>query len=152
MRSRRWPRAAGEVLLPLAELETLNAGTESLCSGFLARAGFTTDNAEGETRVIPLSDDTENDAPRAAWISPSAPWAMALSLAAYLKPHIRLANPGVLTGLLPTFWNFYNSLPTPDFKRRAAQETVDAKPARRRIIAQGVYGELPSEASSGDDD
>ena len=141
-----------EVLLPLAELETLNAGTESLCSGFLARAGFTTDNAEGETRVIPLSDDTENDAPRAAWISPSAPWAMALSLAAYLKPHIRLANPGVLTGLLPTFWNFYNSLPTPDFKRRAAQETVDAKPARRRIIAQGVYGELPSEASSGDDD
>ena len=58
----------------------------------------------------------------------------------------------LLTGLLPTFWNFYNSLPTPDFKRRAAQETVDAKPARRRIIAQGVYGELPSEASSGDDD
>ena len=145
-------RGGKEALLPLAELETLNAGTESLCSGFLARAGFTTSNADGETRVIPLPDEAENDTPRAAWISPSAPWAMALALAAYLKPHIHLANPGVLTGLLPTFWNFYNSLPAPDFKRRAAPEIIDDKPARRRIIAQGVYGELPSETSSGDND
>ena len=145
-------RGGKEALLPLAELETLNAGTESLCSGFLARAGFTTSNADGETRIIPLPDEAENDAPRAAWISPSAPWAMALALAAYLKPHIHLANPGVLTGLLPTFWNFYNSLPAPDFKRRAAPEIIDDKPARRRIIAQGGYGALPSEASSGDND
>lgn len=145
-------RGGKEALLPLAELETLSADAESLCSGFLARVGFTTGNENGETRILPLPDEAEGDAPHASWISPSAPWAMALSLVAYLKPHIHLANPGVLTGLLPTFWNFYNSLPTPDFKRKAAPEAVDAKPARRRIIAQGVYGELPPEIPSGDDD
>ncbi len=145
-------RGGKEALLPLAELETLSPNAESLCSGFLARLGFTTSNENGETRVLPLPDNGEADTPNASWISPSAPWAMALSLAAYLKPHIHLANPGVLTDLLPTFWNFYNSLPTPDFKRKAAPEIIDAKPARRRIIAQGVYGELPPELPSGDDD
>lgn len=145
-------RSGKQALLPLAELEALSPNAESLCSGFLARLGFTTGNENGENRILPLPDDAETDTPKASWISPSAPWAMALSLAAYIKPHIHLANPGVITGLLPAFWNFYNSLPTPEFKRRAAQETADVKPARRRIIAQGVYGELPPEAPSGDND
>ena len=145
-------RGGRDVIVPLAELETLCPGAESLCCGLLARAGFSPDNKEGETRIVPLSEEAEQEATHAAWISPSAPWAMALALLAYLKPHIHLANPGVLTELLPGFWNFYNTLPTPDFRRRNVQENADVKPARRRIIAQGVYGELPPEAPSGDDD
>ena len=145
-------RGGRDVIVPLAELETLCPGAESLCCGLLARAGFSPDNKEGETRIVPLSEEAEQEATHAAWISPSAPWAMALALLAYLKPHIHLANPGVLTELLPGFWNFYNTLPTPDFRRRNVQENADVKPARRRIIAQGVYGELPPEVPSGDDD
>ena len=85
------------------------------------------------------------------WVAPSAQWAMAYALCAFLRPNLHLSNPGVLTGLFPPFWTMYNTLPRPVLKRRVEQETEDAKPARRRVIAQGVYGELPAEPTSGED-
>lgn len=75
---------------------------------------------------------------------------MALALGAFLRPNLRLGNPGVLTDLFPAFWTLYNTLPTPELGRKKA-EPVDVKPARRRIIAQGVYGDLPPESPAGDD-
>ena len=86
-----------------------------------------------------------------SWVAPSAHWAMAYALGAFLKPNLHLSNPGVMTSLFPLFWNLYNTLPRPELKRKSDQEVEDAKPARRRVIAQGVYGELPPEPVAGDD-
>ena len=74
-----------------------------------------------------------------AWTSPDAWWGMAFALAAFLRPGLRLANPGHVTEALPPFWGIYNSLPNPadpaDEPKVTARETKDDKPARRRIIA-----------------
>lgn len=87
-----------------------------------------------------------------AWVAPSAHWAMAYALIAFLRHNLHLSNPGIMTNLFPLFWNMYNTLPKPELKRKKAQENKeDAKPARRRVIAHGVYGELPPEPSSGED-
>lgn len=129
-------QAAALTGVPDAELES--------CEAFLARLGLAVD-AQGEIRARDENDDT----PLSAWLAPSGPWAMALALGAFLRPHLRLANPGVLTELFPAFWSLYNTLPSPEFGHKKA-EPPDAKPARRRIIAQGVYGELPPEPPAGD--
>ena len=57
-----------------------------------------------------------------------------------------------MTSLFPPFWNMYNTLPVPVLKRvRQEKEDEDAKPVRRRVIARGVYGELPPEPAAGED-
>ena len=77
-----------------------------------------------------------------AWSSPDACWTLAFALCSFIKPGLELANPGKVTETLPPFWGIYNSLPEPadpalqDYRaRKNAEETSDAKPARRRIIA-----------------
>ena len=85
------------------------------------------------------------------WVAPSAQWAMAYALCAFLRPNLHLSNPGVMTSLFPPFWNMYNTLPVPVLKRKLEKEDEDAKPARRRVIARGVYGELPPEPAAGED-
>ena len=79
----------------------------------------------------------EQSGVKAGWNAPSPVWAMALALAACAKPHQKLGNPGVMTGLYPAFWALYNALPEPP-QRRAAPETAPAAPARRRIITTAV--------------
>lgn len=69
------------------------------------------------------------------WTAPSPEWALALALCAFGRPGLKLANPGVMTGLYPVFWTLYNGLPNPDFKKAVHTEPVDEKPVRRRIIA-----------------
>ncbi len=88
-----------------------------------------------------------------AWIAPSAAWAMAYALCAFLIPKLRISNPSVVNSVFPRFWNVYNTLPRPQLKRREEQdkEKADDRPARRRIVVKGVYGELPPELPSGDD-
>ena len=44
------------------------------------------------------------------WASPTVQWALALSLAAFLRPNIKLSNPGIVTNYLPVYWNIYNTL------------------------------------------
>ena len=39
------------------------------------------------------------------WASPTVQWALALSLAAFLRPNIKLSNPGIVTNYLPVYWN-----------------------------------------------
>ena len=124
--------------VPEAETETRDA--------FLARLGLVPD----ERGDLKAREETGDTPPLPAWLAPSAPWAVALALGAFLRPNLRLGNPGVLTDLFPAFWTLYNTLPTPELGRKKA-EPVDVKPARRRIIAQGVYGDLPPESPAGDD-
>lgn len=111
-------------------------------TAFLSRCGV----EEKDGVLVPVEETVPG-----SWVAPSAQWAMAYALGAFLRPNLHLSNPGVMTGLFPSFWNMYNTLPRPELKRKVEQETEDAKPARRRVIAQGVYGELPPETASGDD-
>jgi hypothetical protein len=69
---------------------------------------------------------------------------MAYALAAFARPRLTLANPGIMTGLYPRFWALYNALPgnassggAPQEAPQAAQAVpseheVDA-PKRRRV-------------------
>ena len=123
-------------------LPELSEEDRHLVTAFLSRCGV-----EEKDGVLTAVEDTVPG----SWVAPSAQWAMAYALGAFLKPNLHLSNPGVMTALFPAFWNMYNTLPRPELKRKVEQETEDAKPARRRVIAHGVYGELPPETASGDD-
>ncbi len=90
----------------------------------------------------------EQSGVKAGWNAPSPVWAMALALAACAKPHQKLGNPGVMTGLYPAFWALYNALPEPP-QRRAAAEAAPAAPARRRIITSVVA--VPPELKEDED-
>ena len=114
-----------------------------LITAFLVRCGVEEEGGKlsASENVIPGS-----------WVAPSAQWAMAYALCAFLRPNLHLSNPGVMTALFPPFWNMYNTLPRPVLKRRVEKEAeADEKPVRRRVIAQGVYGELPPDAPAGED-
>ncbi len=143
-------------LLPLAALITAAAVCEGEKTGMPELSGedrhlFTAFSAvcgvEERDGVLVCGG---KDAP-GFWVAPSASWAMAYALAAFLRPNIRLSNPGIVFGRFPSFWKIYNALPCPDLTGRERQETEDVRPARRRVIAQGVYGELPPEPPAGDD-
>ncbi len=73
-----------------------------------------------------------------AWSAPSPVWALCLALGAYLRPQIKLANPGAATELLPNFWHIYNGLPKPTWQRppKKEEEPDEQQPRRRRIIAR----------------
>ncbi|HIW78921.1 MAG TPA: hypothetical protein H9874_07230 [Candidatus Bilophila faecipullorum] len=90
------------------------------------------------------------------WASPSFPWALALSLAAFLRPNIKLVNPGIVTNHLPWYWNAYNSLPTPSLARKSAEEEAapaPSRPARRRVLASHTpESEMPDEIVYPDED
>lgn len=123
-------------------LPELSEDDRHLVTAFLSRCGV----EEKDGVLVPVEETVPG-----SWVAPSAQWAMAYALGAFLKPNLHLSNPGVMTGLFPAFWNMYNTLPHPELKRKVEQEPEDAKPSRRRVIAHGVYGELPPETASGDD-
>ena len=128
---------ASVVLPELAEEE------RHLVTAFLVRCGV--DEEDGRLKV----SDTVIPG---TWVAPNAQWAMAYALCAFLRPNLHLSNPGVMTALFPPFWTLYNTLPRSVLKRRVEKEADDEeKPVRRRVIAQGVYGELPPDAPAGED-
>ena len=129
-------------LTNLEELPELPDEDRHVVTAFLSRCGV----EEKDGVLVPVEETVPG-----SWVAPSAQWAMAYALGAFLKPNLHLSNPGVMTGLFPAFWNMYNTLPHPELKRKVEQEPEDAKPSRRRVIAHGVYGELPPETASGDD-
>lgn len=78
------------------------------------------------------------------WNAPSPQWAMALALAACARADrqtFRLGNPGIMMQLWPSFWTFYNSLPTPRTKKIPEPAPVKTK-ERRRIITD-VIAQIP---------
>lgn len=106
-----------------------------LCESFLSHLGYTLDLERGEDVYAPF-------------MAPSAQWAVAYALGAYLHPRVKLVNPNILNDYYPFFWRMYNTLPTPSIDKA---ERKDDTPKPRRVIAQGVYADLPQPISSDDD-
>lgn len=130
--------------------------------GDMPRLPENTDTALVESFLNQLGLSCEGDrlvaiAPASTpWASPSFPWALALSLAAFLRPNIKLVNPGIVTNHLPWYWNAYNSLPTPSLARKNAEEETapaPSRPARRRVLASHTpESEMPDEIVYPDED
>ena len=96
-------------------------------------AGAQNAGVQGDLAVEPAP---EGAAP-APWTAPNASWGLALALAAFLRPNIRLTNPGIVTARTPDFWNIYNTLPAPAARpgKTSLPPQEPAKPARRRVFA-----------------
>lgn len=118
---------------------------KTLVETFLNQLGL---SCEGE-RLAPI------DPVSTPWASPSFPWALALSLAAFLRPNIKLVNPGIVANHLPWYWNAYNTLPAPSLARKSVEEEAApaARPARRRVLASHTpESEMPDEIVYPDED
>lgn len=94
---------------------------------FLNRLGYSKDLERTEDLYAPF-------------MAPTAEWAVAYALGAYIHPRVKLVNPNILNDYYPFFWRMYNTLPTPNIDKA---ERKDDTPKPRRVIAQGVYAELP---------
>ncbi len=125
-----WAKINGQSL-SLADKAKENPIIES----YLAHLGFTPDLERGEDLYAPF-------------MAPTAEWAVAYALGAYLHPRVKLVNPNILNDYYPFFWRMYNTLPTPSIDKA---ERKDDTPKPRRVIAQGVYADLPKPISSDDD-
>lgn len=68
-------------------------------------------SADGD--IIRMGPGFDREQGQRIWSAPSPELALAAALLAYVRPGIRLANPGVLTAHWPGFWNLYNRLATP---------------------------------------
>jgi hypothetical protein len=76
---------------------------------------------------------------------------MAYALAAFARPRLTLANPGIMTTLYPQFWALYNALPETQTAKAAHNEAggegAEAKedeerhdePKRKRVRLSGIY-------------
>ncbi|MDR2695302.1 MAG: 3-phosphoshikimate 1-carboxyvinyltransferase, partial [Deltaproteobacteria bacterium] len=88
------------------------------------------------------------------WTAPSPAWAMAYALAAFARPRLTLANPGIMTALYPHFWALYNALPAPqaaqavysgtggegeEREQNEEREERNDEPKRKRVRLSGVY-------------
>jgi 5-enolpyruvylshikimate-3-phosphate synthase len=97
-----------------------------------------------ENRLLPPAAPAHRDA--TPWTAPSPAWAMAYALAAFARPRLKLANPGIMAALYPRFWDLYNSLPEPQPPRalqseehNAASEEDNDAAKRKRVRLSGVY-------------
>ncbi len=121
-------------------LPVLPAGYDPvLLDDFLLRFGFARklpeegEAAEGDGwELIAVPDGI----PVAPWTAPTPSWALALALGAFLRPHLKLGNPGIVSARMPDFWTLYNSLPVPEVRPEAPHLSPEtARPARRRFFA-----------------
>lgn len=125
-----WAKINGQDIALSDELKE-----NAVCENFLALLGYTPDLERGEDLYAPF-------------MAPTAQWAVAYALGAYLHPRVKLVNPNILNDYYPFFWRMYNTLPTPSIDKA---ERKDDTPKPRRIIAQGVYADLPKPISADDD-
>ena len=117
---------------PVPELFPEDETDAALAESFLARLGI---RHEGD-RLAPDADNAERAAP---WTCPTPYWGMAFALCSFLRPGLKLANPGIVTEGMPAFWRMFNNLPEladpAPGKTAQPEEPQGDKPARRRIIA-----------------
>lgn len=106
---------------------------------------------EGKTLLPPPGPARREDPP---WTAPTPALALAFALCAFARPRLKLANPGVMTGLYPSFWALYNSLAPakalPDENNDRKEQTHD-KPTRKRLRVDGYVPE-PGETPGGTED
>lgn len=125
-----WAKINGQDIALPGELKE-----NPVCENFLALLGYTPELERDEDVYAPF-------------MAPTAQWAVAYALGAYLHPRVKLVNPNILNDYYPFFWRMYNTLPTPSIDKA---ERKDDTPKPRRVIAQGVYADLPKPISSDDD-
>ena len=135
-------RAKGGVMPKLPE-----SVDKVLVESFLNQLGLSCEDG----RLVSIEPSTT------PWASPTVQWALALSLAAFLRPNIKLSNPGIVTNYLPVYWNIYNTLPAPSMTRKAQEEetapAANSRPARRRVLASHTpESEMPDEIVYPDED
>lgn len=102
----------------------------TVIEGFLLQLGL--EMVPGD---VPMLRSVESTPTPSGWASPTPHWSMGLALAAFVRTGLKLSNPGNVTELMPSFWNLYNGLPSPDLSRKPKVAEEDDKPVRRRIIA-----------------
>ncbi len=110
--------------------ETLE--TVQIAEEVLERTGFQAQIEDSWLTFEKAEPSSDWDAP---WSSPSPAWSLAYALLGYIRPGLKLDNPGNVTGLMPGFWPFYNALPTPPvdiFERKPPKEDKDAAPQPKR--------------------
>ena len=111
---------------------SLAAATRDVAESFYAALGL----ASGEDGLLSPLPPTEGETPEPViWTSPDPWWAMAFALAAYFRPRLRLANPGVVTDAVPGFWQIYNALPKPGLDTPPPKKQQENATPRRRIRA-----------------
>ncbi len=104
---------------------------EDITKGFLEQIGVA---------VKPETSMLEKVAPSSSpWFVPSAEWGLALSLAAFIRPHIRITNPDIVSSIYPTFWKIYNTLNASAVATTSTDTQVeDDNPVRRYIVESPV--------------
>ena len=112
----------------------------SLAEEFLAQSGFSLEQDKSDWRVCRLDIEAfkERAAKKHGWSSPSPGWALALSLAAFLRSNLKLHNPDCVRAVWPNYWQIYNQLPgqSPQTAASTSPAPIQPRPpARRRIIA-----------------
>jgi 3-phosphoshikimate 1-carboxyvinyltransferase len=80
---------------------------------------------------MPMESRTGASAAPFAWTSPDIWWGLAFALAGYLRPRLRLANPGLVTDTAPGFWQLYNALPAPTPDKPVPKPQESPAPRRR---------------------
>lgn len=89
--------------------------------------------AEGS--VIRMQPGFDREQGVRIWSAPSVEFALAAALLAFVRPGIRLANPGVLTAHWPGFWSLYNRLGAPVRsllpQHKEPEHEPEQKPKRR---------------------
>ena len=109
---------------------------------FLLAAGIT----PAGTRLAPPEAPAQRNA--TPWTAPSPAWAMAYALAAFARPRLTLANPGIMTALYPRFWTLYNALPEPpaaqavpgEERNEERNDTARRKRVRLSTLSSGIEG------------
>ena len=110
--------------VPLPELP----GEDTEQSAFLEALGL---RLEGDM-ILPPTGPVSRDATPWAASTPSS--ALAFALAAFARPHLKLANPGIMTSLYPSFWHLYNNLLLHgSVAAQPEKEYHDAAPQRKRV-------------------
>jgi len=122
-----------ETLLP----ELPQGLDEAERNDFLQALGITLEGSRLLPPKTPMHRDTT------PWTAPTPAWTMAYALAAFARPHLKLANPGNMTALYPRFWALYNALPAPKASQavqieKQSEERND-KAQRKRVRLSDVY-------------
>ncbi len=132
-----------ETQLPEISEKFAQDANEDVIHGFLAQIGLSVN----EEKMLVKSEVETNP-----WFLPNSDWGLALSLLAFMRPHILLVNPEIVTSIYPVFWRVYNTLPSPTTepaqKEEERQEENQEEVARKRVIASQVF-DVDSEDEEG---
>lgn len=107
------------------------------CRELADSLGLRIEEGDGVLRIENIG--RQDDSYVEPWVAPNAWWAVAYAAMSFRRPGLVLADPSAATDLLPRFWNFYNTLPSPQSgvfympKREAGNETNEPERKGRRI-------------------